>query len=256
MKWYFAYNAHTEGAQFSLIRMAVNSARRYTNLEPNCIVSGPPGACSAWLQRQGVRTHFRDARILDDLLRHKEANPDFDLFSARGAYLRLEIGEIERVDNYVLYTDTDVMFRSLDGIERFRPWIVAMAPEMDRRDRRHPNTGVMIINVPRFRRWVDRIYDLARSDPSKMLAHDQTAIIQVLGWQWQRLPAEFNWKPYWGYSDQAKIVHWHGPKPAHAEMMLVGEFGRFPAPHQTLFRMNPEAYRTYLPLALSFAGEV
>ncbi|MBV9200089.1 MAG: hypothetical protein JOY83_10230 [Alphaproteobacteria bacterium] len=88
-----------------------------------------------------------------------------------------------------------------------------------------------------------------------MLAHDQTAIIQVLGWRWQRLPAEFNWKPYWGYSDQAKIVHWHGPKPAHAEMMLAGEFDRFPPPHQTLFRMNPEAYRTYLPLALSLAGE-
>jgi hypothetical protein len=30
--------------------------------------------------------------------------------------------------------------------------------------RRNPNTGVMIINVPQFRRWVGRIYDLARSD--------------------------------------------------------------------------------------------
>ncbi|MBV9198907.1 MAG: hypothetical protein JOY83_04060, partial [Alphaproteobacteria bacterium] len=204
MKWYFAYNAHTEDAQFPLIRMAVNSARRYTDLEPNCIVSGPPGTCSAWLQDQGVRTHFRDTRILGDLLRHKAANPDFDLLSARGAYLRLEVGDIERDDKYVLYTDTDVMFRSLKGIESFRPFILAMAPEMHRHGRRNPNTGVMIINVPRFRRWVDPIYDLARRELSKMLAHDQTAIIQVLGWRWQRLPAEFNWKPYWGYSDQAK----------------------------------------------------
>jgi hypothetical protein len=117
MKWYFAYNAHTEEAQFPLIRMAVNSARRYTDLEPNCVISGPPGACSAWLANQGIRVHFRDIRILADFLRHKERNPDFDLSSARGAYLRLEIGDIERDDKYVLYTDTDVMFRSLDGIE-------------------------------------------------------------------------------------------------------------------------------------------
>ena len=67
MKWYFAYNAYTEEAQFPLIRMAVNSARRYTNLQPNCIISGPPAACSAWLEKQGVRVHFRDIRILAEL---------------------------------------------------------------------------------------------------------------------------------------------------------------------------------------------
>jgi hypothetical protein len=253
MKWYFAYNAHTEETQFPLIRMAVNSARRYTDLEPNCIISGPPGACSSWLKDQGVRVHLRDIRILADLVRHKETNPDFDLYSARGAYLRLEIADVEHDDKYVLYTDTDVMFRSVDGIESIRPWILAMAPEMDRRGRRNPNTGVMVINVPRFRRWIDRIYDLARSDPSKMLAHDQTAIIQVLGWRWQRLPPVFNWKPYWGYSDKARIVHWHGPKPIHAEIMLMGDFSCCPEPHQSLFRMNPEAYRAYLPLAQELA---
>jgi hypothetical protein len=256
MKWYFAYNAYTEEAQFPLIRMAVNSARRYTDLEPNCIISGPPGPCAFWLERQGVRLHFRDARILPQLQRHKEAHPEFDLVSARGAYLRLEIGEVEHDDKYLLYTDTDVMFRSVEGIGSFRPRILAMAPETERRWRRNPNSGVMVINVPCFRQWVDRIYDLARSDPWKMLAHDQTAIIRVLGWRWQRLPAVFNWKPYWGYSDEAKIVHWHGPKPAHAEMMLAGHFAELPEPLPTLFRMNPEAYRAYLPLAEHLASEL
>jgi len=128
MKWYFAYNAYTEEAQFPLIRMAVNSARLYTDLEPNCIISGTPGSSATWLEGQGVKLHFRDIRILADLLEHKDVNPEFDL-SARGAYLRLAIGEIERDDEYVLYTDTDVMFRSVEGIETSRPWILAMAPE-------------------------------------------------------------------------------------------------------------------------------
>ena len=186
MKWYFAYNAYTEESQFPLIRMAVNSARRYTDLEPNCIISGPRGACSDWLESRGVRLHFRDVRIIDDLVRHKDANPNFDLNAARGAYLRLEIGDIERDDKFVLYTDTDVMFRSIDGIGSVRPWLLSMAPDVDQRDWRNPNTGVMIINVPRFRRWSHRIYDFARRNLSEMLNHDQTAIVQVLGLRLRR----------------------------------------------------------------------
>jgi hypothetical protein len=254
MKWYFAYNAYTEESQFPLIRMAVNSARRYTDLEPNCIISGPRGACSDWLESRGVRLHFRDVRIIDDLVRHKDANPNFDLNAARGAYLRLEIGDIERDDKFVLYTDTDVMFRSIDGIGSVRPWLLSMAPDVDQRDWRNPNTGVMIINVPRFRRWSDRIYDLARRNLSEMLNHDQTAIVQAVRWRWQRLPSVFNWKPYWGYFDQAKIVHWHGLKPAQIEVMLAGGIDRFPPPYQSLFRANSEAYSAYLPLAQELAG--
>jgi hypothetical protein len=253
VKWYFAYNAYTEEAQFPLIRMAVNSARRYTDLQPNCIISGPPGACSEWLRGQGVRLHFRDARILADLIRHKEAHLSFDLNSAQGAYLRLEIADIEHDDKYVLYTDTDVIFRSVAGIASIRPWILSMGPEFDRADWGNPNTGVMIINVPRFRRRVRRIYDFARQNLSEMLAHDQTAIIKVLRGRWHHLPAVFNWKPYWGYSDQAKIVHWHGPKPVHAEMMLSGDVDQFPTDYQVLFHRNPEGYSAYLPMAKDLA---
>ena len=30
---------------------------------------------------------------------------------------------------------------------------------------------------------------------------------------WDRLRPELNWKPYWGENAQARIVHFHGPKP-------------------------------------------
>lgn len=255
MKWYFAYNAYTESTQFPLIRMAVNSARHHTDLEPHCIVSGPPGECAAWLESRGVTLHRRDIAILDALERYKAAYPQYDMLSARGAYLRLEIGAIEQTDRYVLYTDTDVMFRSLDGLRRHRPWIVAIAPEFDLQNLSDANTGVMVINVRRFRRWVERIYEHALRDPSKMLAHDQTAIVQVLGWRWQRLRPEFNWKPYWGHNAEARIIHWHGPKPAHAQQMLDGGIDSMPEPYQHLFRLNPDGYRDYLAMAREFAGE-
>ncbi len=30
---------------------------------------------------------------------------------------------------------------------------------------------------------------------------------------WDRLRPELNWKPYWGWNPQARIIHFHGPKP-------------------------------------------
>ena len=35
--------------------------------------------------------------------------------------------------------------------------------------------------------------------------------------QWDRLPAAFNWKTYWGLSPEAAVVHFHGPKPTDAD---------------------------------------
>lgn len=28
------------------------------------------------------------------------------------------------------------------------------------------------------------------------------------------LPIEYNWKPYWGINDKAKLIHFHGMKPS------------------------------------------
>ena len=33
------------------------------------------------------------------------------------------------------------------------------------------------------------------------------------GPRWDRLRPELNWKPYWGENADAKIIHFHGPKP-------------------------------------------
>ncbi len=30
---------------------------------------------------------------------------------------------------------------------------------------------------------------------------------------WDRLRPELNWKPYWGWNPQARIIHFHGPSP-------------------------------------------
>jgi len=81
------------------------------------------------------------------------------------------------------------------------------------------NTGVMLMNtdrlqksLPKFREYVsENLADLERE------SWDEAAYRWYYrdenGPLWDRLRPELNWKPYWGESPAAKIIHFHGPKP-------------------------------------------
>ncbi len=43
---------------------------------------------------------------------------------------------------------------------------------------------------------------------------------KLFGFKWDKLPIEYNWKPYWNENTQAKIIHFHGPKPYQKEILL------------------------------------
>jgi hypothetical protein len=255
MKWYFGYNQETERTQFRLVQLALASARRNTNLKPHCIISGRPSACSDWLRQQGVVVYFRDSELLPEFQKYKTANPGYDLDSARGAYLRLEIPAIEKEDDYVLYTDTDVIVNSVSGLGTIRPHILAIAPEFDPQDWTTPNTGVMIVNVPALRSYIIPLHRFILEHLPDLSAHDQTAIDRFFRGRWDRLPPEFNWKPYWGYSCSAKIVHWHGPKPIHVEKILRGGAYSVPEIYNILFNRNPSAYERYMQLSRQILRE-
>jgi hypothetical protein len=249
MKWYFGYNQDTERTQFPLVQMALFTALKNTSLEPHCIISGSPSPCSEWLEQRGVRVHFRDTQILSELMTYKAANPGYDINSAKGAYLRFEIPLIEAEDKYVLYTDTDVMFNSINYLELLflRPKILAMAPEFDKKVWKSPNSGVMIINVPAIRRYIQQLYYYVLDNLPDLKAHDQTALTNFFKNRWDRLPTKYNWKPYWGYSPAAKIVHWHGPKPAHVEAVFRGE--TINDTYNELVSMDHDSYAIYIKIA-------
>ena len=71
-----------------------------------------------------------------------------------------------------------------------------------------------------------------------------------------QLPDRFNWKPYWGESDEgAVIVHFHGPKPRqgkqHLQCLLIHKTAiaancpEVPPSYVALFQLVPDAGAFY-----------
>ena len=75
---------------------------------------------------------------------------------------------------------------------------------------------------------------------------DELLVNQVYAGRYQQLPDTFNWKPYWGFRDDAAIVHFQGPKPAMARQFLAGQTERHDPGYSQLFARNPAAYHCYL----------
>jgi len=237
MRWFFALNeaCSTFPLYSDLIKVAVSSARAHTRLEPVFIYDGGPNALTDWLDRQGVAILQHRSQFYETLRALSEARGIPDIFRiGSGAFLRVDLPEllVERgwSDERVVYTDCDVMFvrdpepeLSDARCKRF-----AVAPEFDRGDYDRINTGVMVMNVPvlygerkPFARFIrsnlDRLVSSAWDQEAYRLYYRRK--IPLLPNGWNKLAATLNWKPYWGENDSASIVHFHGPKPFHEELI-------------------------------------
>ena len=222
MRWFFALNENSPAFwdYVNLVQVAVCSAREHTSLEPVCIYDGEESAFTAWLRAAKV-TVIRRSTFLGGIT--IQMTP-----IARGAYLRLEVPGICREqgweDEFVLYTDCDVMFqRDPEGLlQGMRPRFLAVAPEGDRDDLVRFNSGVMLINVPAWEAELPALTDTFRRhlDESLTPPYDQALLQRHFAGRIDSLPLELNWKSYWNRNDEAVILHFHGPKPAQKYILL------------------------------------
>lgn len=88
------------------------------------------------------------------------------------------------------------------------------------------NSGVMVMNLNNLRKK-DLEFREFMSKRIEILvdnAWDQGAyklFYKSLFWyKWDKLPVEFNWKPYWKENSNAKIIHFHGPKPYQKKILF------------------------------------
>jgi hypothetical protein len=240
LQWFCALNDY--GGSFpiycELLKVAVLSAQRHTRLVPHLLYDGADNALTAWLRDRGVTIIPRRSVFHEPLARiAAEQQRPQALRIGAGAFLRTELprlwAEGQLKEPFVLYTDVDVMFMGevCDVLAKLRPQQFAVAPEgLDRSIPDNMNSGVMLMNLPNLA-TLDaefRAFVLANIDEMSR-AYDQRAYKRFFGRErnggrllWDPLPAEFNWKPYWGESAAARIVHFHGAKPAHRAELARG----------------------------------
>ena len=227
-----------------MIKAAVCSARRNTWLQPHLIYDGEPSGFTRDLQELGVTIIWHRSSLYPQM----EILPNFPLAISAGAYLRVDIPWLEPDDDYALYTDCDVLFRTQPAIMHLRPALFACAPQMNRGDPNDINTGVMLINIKAMRRELPAFsrFIVENLQRFSALSHDQSALQEFFAGRYEQLPDEMNWKPYWGASDAAQIVHFHGPKPGAVRKILADPAYPMNAIWRGLLTADLQAYEQYV----------
>lgn len=260
MKWYFCINEEALPKYSTEIDLAVHSCIRNTSLEPHIIFDGQLGPFADHMSRLGVSVHFGRTSLANDIASLPDGPydlPGFRHIVARGTFLRYEIANIEFDDEFVLYTDCDVMFRKEFAIE-VRPAHLAASPETPD-DWSGFNSGVMLLNVPYLRNNYSSLVELSRKRLGMAPNFDQPILNEFYTGRWTRLPLEYNWRPYWGFNEDAAIVHLHqGPKIAVIRQLLeagsagshdLNKYSRSEIVHERwrrAFEMSPDGYRRFL----------
>ena len=106
----------------------------------------------------------------------------------------------------------------------------------------------MLIDVARFAAARPALLGhLRRRLPLAKPWDDQSLLNETFAGRWDRLPNSWNWKPYWGFRDDAAIVHFHGVKPEMARGLLRGTAAPdTDAEYRRLVALDPAAYAVYL----------
>ena len=263
MKWYFCLNEPGLLGFSEIILAAVHSALKHTSLRPHLIYDGPKNAITEYLSSIGVSVTYHRASF-SELIDRARRQPGFTPEVARGAYLRLDIPLIESVDQFVLYTDCDVIFFRDPDIASIRPSVIAAAPEYAQTTTKPVpyskvfNSGVMILNIKELELNRIALIDFACKNDFYFHGdggfYDQGALNKFFVDRWTALDQSFNWRPFAAYSQDPKILHFHGVKPYELAYILRGDAVKCRPISRQLFDLQPvaylnacEAYLTHLP---------
>ena len=253
MKWYFCLNDAGLLGFAEIVLVAAHSALKNTDLEAHLIYDGLKNEITEYLSSIGVNIHYHRsgaAHLIDGAKVQFGYVPSV----ARGAYLRLDIPLIEHDDEYVIYTDCDVIFFSRPNIVDIKPDILAAAPEyaatttMPTPYNKIFNSGVMLLNVERFGAERASLVEFARSNDFYFHGdggfYDQGALNKFFSGRWAQLSQALNWRPFGGASMPPTILHFHGTKPYELAYILAGETRpeRVRPIARQLFNLQPLAY--------------
>jgi hypothetical protein len=236
LRWYFASDeAGGLGSNGAHAKLAVLSAHAAGGLSPVLLYYGKPTEFTAWMTAHGVTVLPVEPSFLDVI-------NDSGTFRAHsiGHWLRIAIPRLETTEEFVLYTDCDVVFLRRFPWTQIQPRLFAAAPEFQRENWNYFNSGVMLLNIPTMRQSEAAFETFIRTGIRDATGHsfdDQLALNQAYRGHWDRLDPRCNWKPYWPYNPQAAVLHFHGPKLDSLEAIVGGHWPRDNPVGETLARL-------------------
>lgn len=173
-----------------------------------------------------------------------------------GTFMRMEIPVVEKEEKYVLYSDIDVIFNADILLEELpHPTYLAAAPEYERNveDMEYFNAGVLVMNIQGMKeKYEEFILKMKNRERNISGLFDQGYLNELCFKDMELLPIEYNWKPYWGINDKAKLIHFHGMKPSSNlnEAGFITDYSFF----RIVFDANPGGYAGYVYYFTQFYG--
>lgn len=254
MKWFFCLSGGTldraDHNWISMATVAVKSCLKNTQMEPHLLYDGDENDFTLQMRALGVKIIKHTTILYDDLAKLIADKKSLDI--ACGAFLRYDI-PLYCKDRVYLYTDVDVIFLSPIDLDVSKINNFMAAPQFSKTDYENDlNSGVLLVNNQQMRHGFFNFIDYARESIHETLFdYDQRIIRNYFKNNYSYLPIEYNWKPYWGICD-AKIVHFHGPKPLAIKHRLESNQKFDVQAWEDIFQSSPESYKHYLSLFEKF----
>ena len=260
MKWYMALNESGTRGDIGLhTKLAILSGLQRTDLEPHLLYIGEHNSFIRWLEDKGVRiidSNLPYLPLIERLAREGKYHT-----ATVGHWLRTNVCLEERSDEYILYTDVDVLFQAQPNVSEITPKFFSAAPEFGQDHWNYFNAGVMVANIPGlnvdYKAFED--YVVNEIEQKTYNFHDQIAYNEFYRGRWDKLPVGLNWKPYWGANPAAAIVHFHGPK-LGAIRAILDEIWHWSSNHEkqigSLLASNLDGYRFYVDRICEIYGEL
>ena len=258
LKWVFTvYLTATSNVEhIRMAKVAILSARKQTLFRLVCVLMIDSQSRShdvvlsfvSWLQSHDVLVIEHTpvwSRVIHELYesglfaQNIQYSPLYNNTNAMmSTFLRLDIPILGFIDDYVLYTDLDVMFTRHIQIHEFGPDLpmyLAMGTESfvidkvtPQFDANYGNAGVILYHIPNMHYTYDKFIEWTFSEENKKKGlhygdygpGDQGAYNSFYHDHYKATihqNAFFNWRPYFKGAPRdhhpVAIVHWHGPKP-------------------------------------------
>ena len=107
------------------------------------------------------------------------------------------------------------------------------------------NAGVLVMNIQGMKeKYEEFILKMKNRERNISGLFDQGYLNELCFKDMELLPIEYNWKPYWGINDKAKLIHFHGMKPSSNlnEAGFITDYSFF----RIVFDANPGGYAGYV----------